>query len=133
MLPLPPSGAVAVHRAWWILLCLVPCHPRVQSHPRVRRAALRWHSPAPLNHVDRPGAGAWRQDHVDSPDVSGTEVLPEQDTRIQEDVRPDTSHGDGDHERLAHYVAKSKIVHSMVTGTPVTPLCGNVCEPSRDP
>ena len=65
--------------------------------------------------------------------MSETEVLPEQDTRIQEDVRPDTSHGDGDHERFAHYVDKSKIVDSMVTGTPVTALCGKVWVPSRDP
>jgi hypothetical protein len=66
-------------------------------------------------------------------DVSGTEVLPEQETRVHEDVRPDTSHGDGDHERFAHYVDKSKIVDSMVTGTPVTALCGKVWVPSRDP
>src|SRR5579859_646526 len=65
--------------------------------------------------------------------VSETKVLPEQDTRIQEDVRPDLSHGDGDHERFAHYVDKSKIVDSMVTGTPVTALCGKVWVPSRDP
>ena len=61
--------------------------------------------------------------------MSGTEVLPEQETRIHEDVRPDTSHGD--HERFAHYVDKSKIVDSMVTGTPVTALCGKVWVPSR--
>jgi len=65
--------------------------------------------------------------------VSGTEVLPEQQTRVHEDVRPRTSHGDGDHERFAHYVDKSKIVDSMVTGTPVTALCGKVWVPSRDP
>jgi len=63
--------------------------------------------------------------------VSGTEVLPEQETRVHEDVRPDTSHGD--HERFAHYVDKSKIVDSMVTGTPVTALCGKVWVPSRAP
>ena len=44
-----------------------------------------------------------------------------------------TSHGDGDHERFAHYVDKNKIVDSMVTGTPVTALCGKVWVPSRDP
>jgi Protein of unknown function (DUF3039) len=65
--------------------------------------------------------------------VSETEVLPDQDTRVREDVRPKTSHGDGDHERFAHYVDKSKIVDSMVTGTPVTALCGKVWVPSRDP
>jgi hypothetical protein len=65
--------------------------------------------------------------------VSDTEVLPEQETRVREDARPRTSHGDGDHERFAHYVDKSKIVDSMVTGTPVTALCGKVWVPSRDP
>ena len=65
--------------------------------------------------------------------MSETEVLPEQETRIHEDVRPDTSHGDGDHERFAHYVDKNKIVDSTVTGTPVTALCGKVWVPSRDP
>jgi len=63
--------------------------------------------------------------------VSSTEVLPDQDTKIREDIRPDTSHGD--HERFSHYVDRSKIVDSMVTGTPVTALCGKVWVPSRDP
>ena len=68
--------------------------------------------------------------------MSGTEVLPEQETRVHEEVRPETSHGgDGDHERFAHYVieGKSKLVDSMVTGTPVRALCGKVWVPSRDP
>jgi len=65
--------------------------------------------------------------------VSETEVLPEQKTRIAEDTRPDTSHGDGDHERFAHYVKKSKIVDSSVMGTPLEALCGKVWVPSRDP
>jgi len=65
--------------------------------------------------------------------VSETEVLPEQKTRIREDTRPDLSHGDGDHERFAHYVDKNKIVESAVTGTPVVALCGKVWVPSRDP
>jgi Protein of unknown function (DUF3039) len=63
--------------------------------------------------------------------VSSTEVLPEQ--KVHEDVRPKTSHGDGDHERFAHYVAKGKLVDAMVTGTPLTALCGKVWVPSRDP
>jgi hypothetical protein len=65
--------------------------------------------------------------------VSETEVLPDQGTGVREDTKPDLSHGDGDHERFAHYVDKSKIVDSMVTGTPVTALCGKVWVPSRDP
>jgi hypothetical protein len=56
-----------------------------------------------------------------------TKILPESD------VRPDLSHGDGDHERFAHYVEKSKIVESNVTGIPVRALCGKVWVPNRDP
>ena len=62
-----------------------------------------------------------------------TEVLPGSDTRQETDVRPDLSHGDGDHERFAHYVLKDKIVDSAVSGTPVVALCGKVWVPSRDP
>jgi hypothetical protein len=39
----------------------------------------------------------------------------------------------GDHDRFSHYVEKSKIVESAVTGTPVVALCGKVWVPSRDP
>jgi len=54
---------------------------------------------------------------------------------IREDTRtrPDLSPGEGDHERFAHYVDKTKIVDSAVTGTPVVALCGKVWVPSRDP
>lgn len=69
---------------------------------------------------------------VNSPFVS-TEVLPGSDTRQETDIRPDLSHGDGDHERFAHYVLKDKIVDSAVSGTPVVALCGKVWVPSRDP
>ncbi|XRQ05064.1 DUF3039 domain-containing protein [Actinomadura welshii] len=60
-----------------------------------------------------------------------TKILPDSDT--QSDVRPDLSHGDGDHERFAHYVKKQKITESAVTGTPVIALCGKVWVPNRDP
>ena len=65
--------------------------------------------------------------------MSDTQVLPEQQTRVHEDVRPDLSHGDGDHERFAHYAPKDKIVEASVMGTPITALCGKVWVPSRDP
>jgi hypothetical protein len=52
-------------------------------------------------------------------------------TLTEERVQP--SHGDGDHERFAHYVPKDRIVESAVTGTPVVALCGKVWVPSRDP
>jgi hypothetical protein len=62
-----------------------------------------------------------------------TEVIPDSRTRESTDVRPDLSHGDGDHERFAHYVDKNKIMESAMTGDPVIALCGKVWVPSRDP
>jgi Protein of unknown function (DUF3039) len=62
-----------------------------------------------------------------------TEILPGDSTGTSTDVRPALSHGDGDHERFAHYVDKNKIVDSAVSGTPVVALCGKVWVPSRDP
>jgi hypothetical protein len=49
------------------------------------------------------------------------------------DVRPDLSHGDGDHERFAHYVKKAKITESALSGSPVIALCGKFWVPNRDP
>lgn len=46
---------------------------------------------------------------------------------------PEVSHGDGDHERFAHYVQKDKIMASALDGTPVVALCGKVWVPGRDP
>ena len=60
-------------------------------------------------------------------------ILPETGTREDTGTRPDLSHGDGDHERFAHYVIKDKIVDSAVTGVPVVALCGKKWVPSRDP
>ena len=51
----------------------------------------------------------------------------------ESDTRPDLSHGDGDHERFAHYVQKNKIMDSAVSGAPVIALCGKVWVPNRDP
>ena len=62
-----------------------------------------------------------------------TEILPGTEVREETGTRPDLSHGDGDHERFAHYVNKDKIMESAVTGTPVIALCGKVWVPSRDP
>jgi hypothetical protein len=45
----------------------------------------------------------------------------------------DRTLGDGDHERLAHYVRKDQIMASAVEGTPVVALCGKVWVPNRDP
>jgi hypothetical protein len=63
------------------------------------------------------------------PSQGGTGTMIKPDT----DVRPDLSHGDGDHERFAHYVKKAKITESALTGTPVIALCGKVWVPNRDP
>lgn len=52
-------------------------------------------------------------------------------TLVEERVQ--TSTGDGDHERFAHYVIKDKLMGSMVEGTPLRALCGKVWVPSRDP
>jgi hypothetical protein len=60
-------------------------------------------------------------------------ILPDADTRQDTGTTPRLSHGDGDHERFAHYVRKDKLVDSAVTGTPLTALCGKVWVPSRDP
>jgi hypothetical protein len=65
--------------------------------------------------------------------VVSTEVLPGTEIRQDTDTRPDLSHGDGDHDRFAHYVQKDKIVDSSVTGMPLVALCGKVWVPSRDP
>ncbi len=52
--------------------------------------------------------------------------------------REDTRHAPqlsepGDHERLAHYVRKEKIMESAMSGEPVTALCGKIWVPGRDP
>ena len=60
-----------------------------------------------------------------------TEILPESDLRVHEDLRVDTSHGD--HERFAHYVDKNEMMEAAVFGTPIKALCGKVWVPSRDP
>ncbi len=83
----------------------------------------------------RVAAGSRRfvaSDRVKSGPVS-TEILPDSRTGTDTDVRSDLSHGDGDHERFAHYVDKNKIVDSAVSGSPVVALCGKVWVPSRDP
>ncbi len=47
---------------------------------------------------------------------------------------PQVSHGDGDHERFAHYVQKDKIMASALDGTPVVALRAEVPRvPGRDP
>jgi hypothetical protein len=61
--------------------------------------------------------------------TTSTTTSTEQLTEEVTDLRLD----DGDHERFAHYAPKEKITEAMVSGTPVTALCGKVWVPSRDP
>ncbi len=49
------------------------------------------------------------------------------------DVRPDLDHGDGDHDRFAHYVSKKDLERFRRKGTPVTALCGKRWKPDGDP
>ena len=64
-----------------------------------------------------------------------TEGAPSGGTLLEHEVEatPRTSHGDGDHERFAHYVRKEKILESALSGEPVRALCGKVWVPGRDP
>jgi hypothetical protein len=62
---------------------------------------------------------------------SGTGTVLEMDLEVE--ATPKTSHGDGDHERFAHYVKKEKILESALSGDPVIALCGKVWVPGRDP
>ncbi len=70
---------------------------------------------------------------LDSPEAptgpdTRTALLEREDTR----VTPELSEP-GDHERLAHYVRKEKIMESAMSGEPVTALCGKIWIPGRDP
>ena len=64
-------------------------------------------------------------DTMDTERTTGTEVL--------QDERTDSRLDEGDHDRFAHYVDKSKLTEAYVMGTPVIALCGKVWVPSRDP
>ncbi len=60
-----------------------------------------------------------------------TELAPGAQTITKE--RVDERLDEGDHERLSHFVDKSKLTEAMVMGTPVVALCGKVWVPSRNP
>ena len=49
------------------------------------------------------------------------------------EVRPDLDHGDGDHDRFAHYVNKKDLERFRRKGTPVTALWGKRWKPDGDP
>ncbi len=69
-------------------------------------------------------------DSPQAPDTPGTStgLLEREDTRVAPEISEP-----GDHERLAHYVRKEKIMESAMSGEPVTALCGKVWTPGRDP
>jgi DUF3039 family protein len=54
-------------------------------------------------------------------------------TETIHEARTDYRLDEGDHERFAHYVDKTKLTEALVVGTPVIALCGKVWVPSRDP
>jgi Protein of unknown function (DUF3039) len=91
-------------------------------------ARLEWVECA-FGRISRPAAASTRLGDGRLGRVN-TEVLPDSDLRVHEDVRVDTSHGD--HERFAHYVDKNEMMESHVFGTPIKALCGKVWVPSRD-
>jgi hypothetical protein len=71
-------------------------------------------------------------DPRNAPGDGGGTVL---ERELEGDVatRPRLSHGDGDHERFAHYVRKEKILESALSGDAVRALCGKKWIPNRDP
>ena len=67
---------------------------------------------------------------MSDPDTAGgTDVL---DRELEELLNKEQLE-EGDHERFAHYVDKTKMTEAQVNGTPVRALCGKVWVPSRDP
>jgi len=50
-----------------------------------------------------------------------------------EDIRPETSEGDGDHDRFAHYCRREDVMRAYVTGEAIEALCGKKWVPTRDP
>lgn len=49
------------------------------------------------------------------------------------DTQPELDHGDGDHDRFAHYVSKEDAMKAYIEGVQVIALCGKKWIPSRDP
>jgi len=60
-------------------------------------------------------------------------TTPAPDPTTLTEERTDYRLDEGDHERFAHYVDKTKMTEAQVNGTPVRALCGKVWVPSRDP
>lgn len=52
---------------------------------------------------------------------------------VTPDQRPAPGHGEGDHDRFAHYVSKRELERARRRGTAVTALCGKRWKPQGDP
>ncbi len=63
-----------------------------------------------------------------------TERTPVLNSDVEGDTltRPEVTDG-GDHDKFAHYVRKTKITESAVTGAPVRAICGKKWVPTRKP
>lgn len=82
----------------------------------------------PVGMADEPAS---TPSNPDSPySEGGTAVLERPGTQVQEQRQQSD---DGDADRYAHYVSKSKIAESRMTGRPVVALCGKIWVPKHDP
>ncbi len=61
-------------------------------------------------------------------------LLPYGEGRMETEVidRPDTRTTDGDHDRFSHYVDKTALTRSAVSGETVVALCGKKWVPTHD-
>ena len=90
----------------------------------------RFDQPTPASPTRRQRAEAGLDEPgLDGPDSPGGGT----DTLLEPEVVDDYRYDEGDHEKFAHYAPKDKILDSMVSGVPITALCGKVWVPSRDP
>lgn len=60
--------------------------------------------------------------------MASADVLDQTDVQTSEPALDD-----GDHDRYSHYVNKTKLTRSAVTGETVVALCGKRWVPNRDP
>lgn len=61
-----------------------------------------------------------------------TQILPRESTEYGTRVAASPAQP-GDHDLFSHYVQKTKILESAMTGNQVIALCGKIWVPGRDP
>lgn len=61
-----------------------------------------------------------------------TDVLTDENISVITEKKT-SGYDEGDHDRFAHYVAKSVLGDAMINGTPVIALCGKKWVPHRNP